>query len=455
METSAAILSTLFGLYYLINVALMVAALISIKNQLCGPARHCREPLPQVTVIVPAYNEAVDIVSTAKTILNQRYPNYNLVIVNDGSTDGTLDCLIQEFGLKNMPFAHKDCLVTKPVLGCYGSAALNNLKVIDKENGGKSDAINAGLNASKDSSYVCIVDADVVLEQNALLHAVQAIGQGSGDNVVAIGGNIRIVQGSRVPGGKVAALATPGAPLQLFQILEYLRSFSLFRLGWNGLNAIPILSGAFGVFKRDDLMLVGGYQKFSRGEDMEITLRLHERSLRKDAPYRIVQLVRPLCFTGAPSSLKELAGQRRRWQVGLLSCLKLYSHLMFRPRFGGLGVVALPYLLVFEALSPFLEFLGYALIGASFVSGHSPELFLGFLMAVLGGALLVNLATVLIEAFILQLYTGPADLAKLFVIGMLEPFGYHQLNQWWKIQATFSFFRNIHLKSNWQPPKRD
>jgi cellulose synthase/poly-beta-1,6-N-acetylglucosamine synthase-like glycosyltransferase len=456
MEIISAILFALFCTYYSINIILMVSAIWSIKNQLCEDVPLSMGDLPHITIIVPAYNEKCTIVGTVKTILKQKYPKFSMVVVNDGSSDCTLDTLVLEFGLELTPAVHKDYLLTKAIRGSYSSKALSRLLVLDKENGGKSDAINAGLNVSTESSYVCVIDADVILEQNALFHAVQAILNGSGGCVVAAGGNIRIGCGSEVSDGAVTRLSTPGSLIHLLQILEYLRSFSLFRLGWNSLNAVPILSGAFGVFKRDVVMHLGGYQKFSKGEDMEITLRLHEYNLKGGSPYRIVQLVKPLCFTGAPSTLQELAGQRRRWQVGLLSCLKVYSHLLFRPRFGALGMVALPYLLVFEAISPFLEIAGYVLIGVNFFVLHqSPEVFLWFVMVVIGGALFVNIATVLTEAFILQLYKGFFDLFKLLLVGMIEPFGYHQLNQLWKIQATFGFFKNIQLKSTWQPPKRD
>lgn len=456
MEIVSTILFVLFCTYFATNLFLMVSAIWSVKNQLSEDVPLARGELPHVTIIVPAYNEKSTIVGTVKTILKQRYANFRLVVINDGSSDGTLETLVQEFGLELAPVAPKNFLLTKTIRGTYASKSLSRLWVLDKENGGKSDAINAGLNISSESSYVCVIDADVILEKSALYYAVQAIVTSKDGFVVAAGGNIRIGCGSDLSDGEVKKSATPWRLIHLLQILEYLRSFSLFRLGWNPLNSVAILSGAFGVFKRDQVMQLGGYQKFSKGEDMEITLRLHEHNLKRGSRYSIVQLVKPLCFTGAPSTLQELAGQRRRWQVGLLSCLKVYSHLLFRPRFGPLGLVALPYLLIFEAISPFLEISGYLLLAVNFFVLHqSCGVFLPFFAAVIGGALFVNIATVLTEAFILRLYTGFFDLTKLLLVGVLEPFGYHQLNQIWKIQATFGFFRNIQLKSTWQPPKRD
>jgi cellulose synthase/poly-beta-1,6-N-acetylglucosamine synthase-like glycosyltransferase len=350
MEIIAILLAVFFCIYYSINIFLIFSAVLSIEKELKQPDSSDLNSFPHVTIIIPAYNEELDIIRTIRTILLQNYPKYSLVVVNDGSKDETLNKLIQEFQLEQTPLKYKDYIKTKTIAAMYHNPLYSRLIVLDKANGGKSDAINAGLNVATESEYVCVIDADVNLERNALYYVVQPIVNNRGDNVVATGGNIRIGIGSDIPNGEVRKLATPGSLLILLQILEYVRSFSLFRLGWNSSNAVPLLSGAFGVFKRKEVISSGGYQKFSKGEDMEITLRLHERYLSKNERYRIVQLVRPLCFTGAPSTIKELAGQRTRWQVGLLSGLKVYSHMFFRPRYGVLGMVSLPYLLVFEAI---------------------------------------------------------------------------------------------------------
>ena len=456
MEALILVLTCLFVFYYTINIFLIFSAVLSIESELKQQDHKDLDAFPHVTIIIPAYNEELDIVRTVRTILLQKYVNFGLVVVNDGSRDGTMQRLIDEFKLEKAPLAYKDFIKTKNIAAMYYNPAFDKLRVLDKENGGKSDAINAGLNVSTDSEYVCVIDADVNLERNALYYVVQPIVKNKADNVVATGGNIRIGIGSEIPNGEVHSLATPGSMIILLQILEYVRSFSLFRLGWNSTNAVPLLSGAFGVFKRSDIIQSGGYQKFSKGEDMEITLRLHERYLTKREPYKIVQLVRPLCFTGAPSSLKELAGQRTRWQVGLLSGLKVYKHMFFRPRYGVLGMLSLPYLLLFEAVSPFLEVIGYLLIAVNFFALHqSPAIFVWYFVSIICGSLFVNIAAVLTEALIMRLYTRPLDLLKLLLVGIVEPFGYHQLNQYWKIKATFQLYRHVHLKSSWVPPKRD
>ena len=456
MEFLVILLTAFFCFYYTVNIVLIFCALLSIEKELKQPDLRDLESFPHVTIIIPAYNEEHDIVRTVHTILQQKYANFALVVVNDGSTDNTLKKLVSEFKLDQAPLRYKDYIKTMPIAALYHHHSDGRLRVLDKENGGKSDAINAGLNVATASEYVCIIDADVILEKHALYYALQPIMQKKEDNVVATGGNIRIGVGSDISNGEVHKLATPGRLLILLQILEYVRSFTLFRLGWNSCNAVPLLSGAFGVFKRNDLIHTGGFQKFSKGEDMEITLRLHERYLRKKERYRIVQLVRPLCFTGAPSTLKELAGQRERWHVGLLSGLKVYNHMIFRPRYGILGVVSLPYLLGFEVIGPFIEIVGYLAIAVNFFILHqSSAIFVWFFLSIIGGSLFVNLTAILTEALVMRLYTRPLDLLKLLAVGIAEPFGYHQLNQYWKIKATLQFYGNIHLKSTWQPPKRD
>ena len=456
MEILALILTVVFCFYYLLNILLILSGLLSIEKELTQPDSGKLDLMPHVTIIIPAYNESVDIVKTIETIMKQKYVNFSLAVVNDGSKDDTLAKLIKTFSLDAVPLKYKDYIKTKPIAAMYYNPGYPKLKVLDKLNGGKSDAINAGLNIASDSEYVCVIDADVSLEIHALYNIMQPVVNDWKDNVVAAGGNIRIGIGSDIVDGEVRTLSTPSAPLILLQILEYLRSFSLFRLGWNSSNAVPLLSGAFGIFNRSDVLRSGGYQKFSKGEDMEITLRLHERYLQKNEPYKIVQLVRPLCFTGAPSTLKELAGQRTRWHIGLLSGLKVYSHMIFRPRYGVLGMVSLPYLLIFEAISPFMEIAGYLLLMLNFFVGHqSPVVFIWCVASIIVGSLFVNIATVLTEVLVVKMYTRPIDVIKLLAIGMVEPFGYHQLNQYWKLKATFDFYRNIHLKSSWVPPKRD
>jgi cellulose synthase/poly-beta-1,6-N-acetylglucosamine synthase-like glycosyltransferase len=448
-------LACFVGLYYLMNIILEIWGRRAVKKELGAPLVREGSRLPRIAVIMPAYNEEKVIVGSVRAVLAQKYPAFEIVVVDDGSKDRTLNVLKEAFQLEAESISFKGFVASKPVKAVYRSRRAPNIRVVQKENGGKSDAINAGLNVGE-AEYVCVLDADVIMEQHALFYAIQPFVAEKDANVVAVGGNIRIYHGSTVPLGEIKDLGTPDKPLYLLQILEYIRSFSLYRLGWSSMNSVPLISGAFGVFRREIILKLGGYQRFSKGEDFEIILRLHEHHLRQGKRYSIRQLVRPICFTGAPSSLKELAGQRKRWQIGLLSSLRVYRHLLFRPRFGTLGCVVLPYMLIFEALSPFLEFLGYLLLIVSiFAQPLALEVFFLFVFTLVAGSVTANINALISEALVIGLYRKRRDLLKLILTGVLEPFGYHQLNQWWKIRATIFFFRNIHIVSTWQPPQRD
>ncbi|MBF0566795.1 MAG: glycosyltransferase [Nitrospirae bacterium] len=455
MEHLTLAISILFAGYYVINVLLMLAGIVAIKGELGTRPETSASRLLPITVIIPAYNEEDTIVSTIRVLAAQKYPFLDIIVVNDGSGDGTLRELVRAFSLVQETVRFRQYITTAGIRGCYRSAAMPSLQVIDKDNGGKADAINAGLNLAG-SELVCILDADVIPEKHAMLYMVQPFVQKPGENVLVTGGNVRIHHGSSVPMGTIEYLSTPKKWIYLLQILEYIRSFSLFRLGWSAINSVPLVSGAAGMFRRVELLRLGGFQKFSKGEDMEIIMRLHEYYLRANKPYRIIQLVRPVIFTGAPSSIKELAGQRKRWQVGLLSTLRVYKHLIFNRKFKAIGILVLPYFLIFEALSPFIEMGSYLALGlASMAKLMSFEYWLVFIFTIIGGGALNNLCAIVSESHYLRLYTRRIDLVKLMAIGVLEPFGYHQLNQLWKIQATFTYLSKTHLKSTWQPPKRE
>ena len=455
MELIGTVLLVFVVVYYMLNLVLEGAGRRAIRKELRSDVIREGSLLPAISIVIPAYNEEKDIVATVKTVLAQQYPALEIIVVDDGSKDKTMATLKDAFQLESEYTSFKSFAASQSIIALYTSRLSPSLRVVQKKNGGKSDAINAGLNLAN-SEYVCVVDADVILEQHALFYAVQPFLQEKEKNVVAVGGNIRIHYGSVVASGVMRDLGTPDRFLHLVQVLEYIRSFSLYRIGWSGMNCVPLISGAFGLFKKDILLKLGGYQRFSKGEDFEIILRLHEYHLRKGLPYRIVQLVRPICFTGAPSSLKELGGQRKRWHIGLLSSLKVYRHLLFRLKFGLLGCIALPYMLIFEALSPFLEIVGYLLFLTSlFLLPQRAEMLLLFVLALVAGSVVANLNALISEALVVGLYRKRRDLLRLLFAGVIEPFGYHQLNQWWKIRATFYFFKNIHLTSAWQPPKRD
>ncbi|MBF0345385.1 MAG: glycosyltransferase family 2 protein [Nitrospirae bacterium] len=455
MDYFIVIINAYFASYYIFHVVLILLGAYVIKTELrTAPVRDASQ-LPAVTLIVPAYNEEDVIVKTVAAIAAEEYPSFEIIVVNDGSKDNTMEALKAAYKLIHMSVVYKEYIPTARVRAVFSSQTMSNLRVVDKDNGGKSDAINAAINLAS-NELVCIVDADVIPERHSLFYMVQPFIQSKSLNVVAVGGHIRIYHGSNVESGTIDDLATPNKFIHLIQVLEYIRSFSMMRLGWSALNAAPLISGAAGIFKKTMLLQLGGYQKFSKGEDMELVLRLHEYHLQQGTPYKITQLVRPIFFTGAPSTLTELAGQRRRWHVGLLSSLKVYRHMFFRYRFKTLGLVTLPYLFFFETITPFIELVGYAAIGyLSVTQLLSFSYWMSSLLTIIGGCALSNLSAIIGDAWLIGLYRNRADLIKLLIAAIFEPLGYHQLNQWWKIQATFAFLTKIHLRSTWQPPSRD
>lgn len=395
---------------------------------------------PGVTVIVPAYNEAPNIIASVTSLLGLRYPDLELVVVNDGSEDTTLERMIEHFAL--LPAARVDprYLQTTHVREVYRSSRVHNLTVVDKVNGGKADALNAALNFAE-RPLVCAVDADAILEPDALLRVVKPFLDDPAD-VVAVGGIIRIANGCTIENGRVIDVRLSRNHLVGVQVMEYLRSFLVGRTGWSEFNALLIISGAFGVFRRDAVLAVGGYDTTTVGEDAELVVRLHRHFREADRPYAIHFVPDPVCWTEAPSSARVLARQRRRWQRGLNQTLLRHRRLAFNPRYGPAGTMAYPYQLIFEATGPIVETFGYLTLIASIVLGviNVPFAVLFLVVAVLYGVL-VSSASVLLEEFSFRRYRSWRDVTRLIGYAFLENFGYRQLHTFWRMQGIVDSFR--------------
>ena len=271
--------------------------------------------LPRVSILVPAHNEAATMGESVRALLTLEYPNLEVVLVNDGSTDETLETLVHHFELQPIYPVYRHVVATKAVRALYRSGLHPGLVVVDKDNGGKADALNAGLNLAT-GALVCAIDADTLIEPDALLRIVQPFL--SGEDVVASGGTIRVVNGSRVQAGRVVVPRAPRKPVAGLQAVEYLRAFLFGRLGWNRLGGNLIISGAFGLFRRDALRAIGGYQVDSIGEDMELVVRLRRAGIERAEASRVVFVPEPVAWTEAPESLRVLGRQRDRWQRGLV-----------------------------------------------------------------------------------------------------------------------------------------
>ena len=399
------------------------------------------EITPSVSIVAPAYNEEATIVTSVRSLLKLAYGNYEVIVINDGSRDGTLATLIREFDLVRSKRVVRPHIPTSPVRGTYRSqhAAYPNLVIVDKENGGKSDALNVGINTSR-ADLVCCIDADSILEEDAILKVVQPfLGD---DRVVAAGGIVRIVNGCEVSNGQVTKVRLPSLMLPLYQVIEYLRAFLSGRMGWQALNGLLIISGAFGMFRRSTLVEVGGFDPTTVGEDMELVVRIHRTYRDRQQPYRIVFLPDPVCWTEVPESTRVLSRQRGRWQRGLQEVLWRHRGMLFRPRYGVVGSAALPHFLFVEFLGPVVEFLGYISLIALYLLGSLDMEMLGlyFIVAVVYGVMF-SVGAVLLEEISFRRYPRPMDLALLLAVGVIENLGYRQLTVLWRLKGMLDHLR--------------
>jgi cellulose synthase/poly-beta-1,6-N-acetylglucosamine synthase-like glycosyltransferase len=339
-------------------------------------------------------------------------------------------------------------LETAPLRGIYTSPT-ERLIVVDKENGGKSDALNSGICAA---SYplVCCMDADIILEEDALLRVARPMIESG--SVAAVGGIIRVANGCEFEKGRLVKVKTPRKPLPNFQIVEYLRAFIAVRTAWSKLNCLLIISGAFGMFRRRDLILAGGYSSDTVGEDMELTTRMHRVLRENDRKYKISFVPDPIAWTEVPDTLRVLGRQRDRWHRGLIDTLVRHRRMLFNPRYGPVGLIAMPYFFIFEFLGPVIELLGYAAFVAGVALGVINGPFaLAFFLAAVGLGVLLSTAAVFLEELRLERYPRWWDLVKLTLYGVLENFGYRQLNTLWRALAIVSFLRN---NTNWGAMER-
>ena len=393
-----------------------------------------------ISVVVPAFNESASIITSVKAMLQLEYPQYELIVVNDGSTDDTLEKLVEEFRMQAFPEAYRARVPCAEVRGIYKSTRQSNLRVVDKVNGGsKADASNAGINVAR-YPLVCVVDADSVLQPDALRRVVQPYLENP--TTVAVGGTVRISNGCTVRQGFLEKVALPSNYLALVQVVEYLRAFLFGRMGWSPINGLLIISGAFGLFHKETLVEAGGYNPDAVGEDMELVLRLHRLMKAKRKPYRITFVPDPVCWTDAPTSLRDLKSQRVRWQHGLGQALALNKSLITNARGGAVSWVAIPFYLVFELFGPIVEVAGYlfiiicALMG--WIAWPQAGIFLGL---AIGLGILLSTSAIMLEELSFHMYPRFRQLALLYLIAIVENFGFRQLTAFWRLQGLIRWFR--------------
>jgi cellulose synthase/poly-beta-1,6-N-acetylglucosamine synthase-like glycosyltransferase len=398
---------------------------------------------PPITLCVPCYNEREVILGSVRSLLSLSYPDHEVVLCNDGSTDDTLRTLIDGFALHRVDQIADERIPTAPVRGVWRSRLHSNLTVVDKENGGRSDALNAAINFSR-APLICCVDADSLLEPGALLSAVRPFVERP-ERTVATGGIIRVANGCETARGHVVSVALPRTRLPMLQTVEYLRAFTAARTGWSAINGLLIISGAFGLFRKDLVVDAGGFATDSIGEDFELCVRLHRRMRERRRPYHIAFVPDPVCWTEAPERLGELGGQRDRWHRGLTDTLLRHRRMILNPRYGVVGLLALPFFLAFELLGAFIELAGLVTIGISLALGivNTETAVLFYALAILAGVFL-SLSALLLEDLAFRTFARWRDFLRLVAYSVAENFGYRQLMVGYRVRGFVKYLRGDH-----------
>jgi cellulose synthase/poly-beta-1,6-N-acetylglucosamine synthase-like glycosyltransferase len=400
--------------------------------------RRLSEGAPPITLMAPAYNEEMTIVESVRSLMNLQYPEFEVVVVNDGSTDGTLAKLIKAFDLKPVERTINPATPCAEIRGFYAAVHQPRLLVLDKVNGGKADALNAAINVAR-SPLVCAIDADSILEHDALLRAVQPFIEDP-ERTIAVGGAIRIANGCRIDHGRIMRVGLPANPWALVQTIEYLRVFLLARMAWSEVGVLTLISGAFGLFDRQALIRVKGFSHGTVGEDMELVIKLHRWFRERKRDYRIVFIPEPVCWTECPETLGDLGRQRQRWQRGALETFFKHADMIADLRYGRIGWLGMGQVLLTDVLDPIAQILGYVLLPILAMTGLlSWAYFNSFLAVSIGFGIAVSLGGLVLEEGQLRRVEHTRDLLLLVAVSVLENFGYRQLCTIWRIQGVYQY----------------
>jgi cellulose synthase/poly-beta-1,6-N-acetylglucosamine synthase-like glycosyltransferase len=430
-----------FSLLQLVLFSLLLLSFLDMRRRLAQNFYADYEAVAKshftfpISVLMPAYNEGRTVTECARSVLSLDYPEHEVIVVNDGSTDDTLTRLIEEFRLERRETVYRRSLpIRGEVRGIYRSASIPNLLVIDKEHAGKSEALNAGINLSRYPLF-CTIDADSLFNDNALLRVVRPFLEDP-DRVIAVGGQVRVANGCRTERGRVVQPRLPQNILAAFQVVEYLRAFVASRLGLSALNNLLILSGVFSLFRKDVVVEVGGFRSETVTEDMELVLRLHRHMRQQGRPYAIQFLPDPICWTEVPESLGALARQRGRWHRGLIHSLWLHRSIGWTRGAGSLRFIGLPYYWFFEVMGPLVELLGYVLIPIAYFLGFlSPLYFWAFLFLSITSGTFLSVSAVFLEELSFGLYRRWGDFALMISVGVIENFSYRLLTLLFRLGA--------------------
>lgn len=402
---------------------------------------------PKVSLLAPAYNEGLTIVENIRSLLSLHYSDFEVIIINDGSKDDTLIKAIEAYKMVPTDFTYSQDIPCKGIRTVYKSSLpeFSNLLLVDKVNGGKADALNAGVNVSS-ADYITCIDVDCILEQDALLKLVKPFID-SEKRVVATGGVIRIINSCEIKNGTITRVKVPQNMIARMQVLEYLRAFLLGRMAWGNLSGLLIISGAFGMFDKEIVKAVGGYDSNTVGEDMELVVRMRRYMTENKIPYCVKFIPDPLCWTEAPENTQILGRQRNRWTRGTVETLWLHRKMFFNPKYGIMGLLSYPYWFFFEFLAPILEFIGLAwMIFATIFNLVNWPYFIAITACVYTFAVMLSMLAILAEEITFYQYKSSRDIWKLVGAGLMEPFIYHPFLVWSAIKGHID---KIKGKKSW------
>ncbi|USB35034.1 glycosyltransferase family 2 protein [Paenibacillus sp. YPG26] len=400
------------------------------------------ELVPPVSLLVPAYNEEVTVIENVKCLLTLNYPNYEVIVINDGSKDNTLGVLVDEFGLEKIPNPDmRNSIDCQAINGVYHNPQYPHLYVIDKPNGGKADSLNAGINLSH-YPLISSIDADSLLEKDALIRMARQYMENP-EETVAIGGDVRIANGCLIENGQVKDFSLPNKMWPMFQAIEYLKAFLGGRIGWSSINGLIIVSGAFGLFRKDYVIAVGGYRGGYPGEDMNIIIKLHRYMLENKLKYRIAFCPEAVCWTQAPDTYHILSNQRKRWGRGNLKNMIENYDMAFNPKYKVMGLLTMPYNIIFEALNPYFKITGLvALVGYVALDMTQWKILLVFGLINFLSGYLFSIGALLLEELAFKRFIKISDLLKMLFYGAFKFFGYSQLGTLWRIQGHIQYLQN-------------
>ncbi|HAK00516.1 MAG TPA: glycosyl transferase family 2 [Bacteroidales bacterium] len=434
----------IFGSYTILTVfSAMEMVHYMRKNSFVDYDVLLTSPLaPSISIIAPAYNEGKTIVDNIRSLLSLHYNNFEVIIVNDGSTDDTIQKVIDAYDLVKVPFVYLERIQTKPVKAVYQSRnkAFKNLKIIDKVNGGKSDAMNVGISFT-DCQFVAIVDVDCVLVDNALQLMVKPfLEEQSYNRVIASGGVIRVANSCHIEDGRIIDIRLPRKYLPKMQVIEYTRAFLMGRMAWSRLDGLLLISGAFGMFDREILLKSGGYSLNIVGEDMELVVKMRRYMAERNQPYKVTYIPNPLCWTEVPEKRKILIRQRDRWTRGNIESIFMHFKIFFNPKYKSFGMLGHPYWFFFEWLAPIIEFLGLLYFTIIVILGfHNWYFFFLLLAFVYFFAINLSYFAILFEELSYHQYKKRRDMLKLMLIALIEPVLYHPMVLYSSLKGNYKY----------------